>query len=227
QIRSTIEGVVENDPAIFQRSFRSQFNTLILEPLIELSKTRIFLRSRVPCLVIIDGLDECNNVNTQRHILDTISDALSRSQPCVPLMFMFCSRPERDITNAFATPAFEWFTSRIALGNTYRPEDDIRRYFDDSFSEIKETHLQKASIPLPWPADKDLAFLVKKSSGQFIYAATVIRYISSSRYKPTDSLEIILGLRPIRNDTPFAELDALYRDILSRVTDITATQSLL
>ena len=42
QSRTLIERVVENDPAIFQQTFQAQFNALILEPLMQLSKTAIF-----------------------------------------------------------------------------------------------------------------------------------------------------------------------------------------
>jgi len=229
QARRFIERVVENDPAIFQQTFQAQFNALILEPLMQLSKTAIFRCIQVPYLIIVDGLDECSGPDVQRHILNTISKALSCSQYSVPLMFLFSSRAEWDINLAFANPPLEGVTSRLALDDEYQPEADIRRYLNGSFSEIKKTHLQKGHIPSTWPADEDISLLVDKSSGQFIYAATVIRYISSSRYNPTDSLKIILGLRPTRNDMPFAELDALYSDILSRIPvhDIDATLRLL
>ena len=103
QSRKLIERVVENDPAIFQQTFQAQFNALILEPLMQLSKTAIFHCIQVPYLIIVDGLDECNGPNVQCHILDTISKALSRSQYSVPLMFLISSRAERDINLAFAS----------------------------------------------------------------------------------------------------------------------------
>ncbi|KDR67307.1 hypothetical protein GALMADRAFT_25677, partial [Galerina marginata CBS 339.88] len=177
QARSLIEGVVANDPAIFQRSFRAQFNSLILEPLMQLYKTSIFpIPPPSPYLMIIDGLDECNDTNGQRHILDTISEALSRSKDCVRLIILFASRTEREISLAFAAPALEGVTAHIALDDTYQAHSDIKQYFDGCFSQIKKTHLQKRSIPAAWPTDKDILALVTKSSGQFIYAATVVRY---------------------------------------------------
>ncbi|KAJ7629061.1 hypothetical protein FB45DRAFT_1029111 [Roridomyces roridus] len=51
-----------------------------------------------------------------------------------------------------------------------------------------------STIPLPWPSETVLSHLVNKSSGYFIYAATVINDVS-----------------------PFKSLDQLYRQILSRV----------
>jgi len=56
--------------------------------------------------------------------------------------------------------------------------------------------------------------LMKKSSGQFIYPATIIRYIWSPRHNPTLRLDVVLRLRPLSGESPFAQLDALYKYIL-------------
>ncbi|KDR73106.1 hypothetical protein GALMADRAFT_142255 [Galerina marginata CBS 339.88] len=227
EARSLIESVVENDPAIFDQSFQAQFKALIVGPLMDINKSGISSRA-IPYVIMIDGLDECDDPNVQHHILKTTAD-LSSYENLIRLMFMFSSRAEQEIRLTFSTSAFEGVTTRIALDNTYQSRADIRQYLEGSFSEMKKTHLQKKLIPPTWPEDNDISLLVNKSSGQFIYAATVIRYISSSRYTPMNSLEIILGLRPTRNDArrPLAELDALYRDVLFRVEDTSATLQLL
>ena len=82
-------------------------------------------------------------------------------------------------------------------------------------------------IPSTWPTNDVLSTLVRESSGQFIFAATVVKYISSNRHQPMRRLEIILDMQPSRNDRPFAELDALYMGILSSVEDVKATLRLL
>ena len=97
----------------------------------------------------------------------------------------------------------------------------------NSFRKIATTHLLKAYIPSAWPTINVISTLVRKSSGQFIFAATVVKYISSDRHQPTRRLEIILGIQPSQNDRPFAELDALYMGILSFVKDVKATLRLL
>ena len=43
--------------------------------------------------------------------------------------------------------------------------------------------------------------------------------MESIRHRPTERLDIILGLRPAHRDLPFAELDALYMHILSELDD--------
>ncbi|KDR70131.1 hypothetical protein GALMADRAFT_144814 [Galerina marginata CBS 339.88] len=225
EARSLIENVVENDPAMFQQSLQAQFKALIVDPLMHINRLGI-PTGAIPYVIMVDGLDECAGANVQHHILETTA-ALSSYKDSIHLMFMFSSRAEQEISLTFSNSALEEVMTRIALDDTYQSEADIRKYLEGSFSEMKKTHLQKSLIPPTWPEANDISLLVDKSSGQFIYAATVIRYISSSRYTPMSSLEMILGLRSIRGGAPFAELDALYRDILSRVEDKKATLQLL
>jgi hypothetical protein len=75
-------------------------------------------------------------------------------------------------------------------------------------------------IPLDWPSDGVVKELTSKSSGQFIYASVVAKYVKSSRHRPHHRLDVVLNLRPALRDLPFAELDALYTHILSSVDDI-------
>ncbi|PPQ86059.1 hypothetical protein CVT25_002240, partial [Psilocybe cyanescens] len=51
---------------------------------------------------------------------------------------------------------------------------------------------------------------------------TVIRYVSSPRHNPLYRLKAIQGLLPLNDDRPYAQLDALYINILSEVGDIKA-----
>ncbi|KAJ7134170.1 hypothetical protein C8R46DRAFT_923378 [Mycena filopes] len=80
---------------------------------------------------------------------------------------------------------------------------------------------------LPWPSERDLERLVQNASGQFVYAATVLKFVEDEYCHPMEQLRLILTLSP--NDTeasPFADLDTLYSFILSanpnvpRVLDI-------
>ena len=222
QAKDAIEAAVERDPAIFHRSVEAQFTTLIIDPLTQLSKTGIFQSTPAPNLIIIDGLDECHGRQVQQHILHAVSSALS-----VPLKFLICSRAEPHLTLGFTSLISGGMMTRLSLEDGYEQNADIERYLIDSFHKISTTHPLKEYIPRKWPTYKVLSDLVKKSSGQFIYAATVVKYVSSNRHSPTRRLEIILGMQPARNDVPFAELDGLYLSILSSVEDIKATIRLL
>jgi hypothetical protein len=63
----------------------------------------------------------------------------------------------------------------------------------------------------PWPSQDTLDHLVKKSSGIFIYAKTVIHFVDDEYFHPSDRLECVLRLDPQST----APLDDLYTEILS------------
>ena len=225
EARSAIEAAVDRDPAIFHRSLEAQFSMLIIEPLTQLSGTGISPSTPVPNLIIIDGLDECRNPQVQQHILHTVSSALQ--QPSVPLKFLICSRAEPHLTLEFTSLTSGGVATRLSLDDGYEQDADNELYLVDSFEKISTTHPLKEHIPPAWPTYGVLSTLVKKSSGQFIYAATVIKYISSNRHQPVQRLEIVLGTQPPRNDLPFADLDALYLSLLSSIENVMVTLRLL
>ena len=175
--------------------------------------------------MIIDGLDECSDPGVQRNIVEVLANALRQHR--LPLIFLFASRPEQHTSLASSTGVLPSVTPRIALDESYLPNKDIQLFLTDKFQEITSTHRLRAHIPLHWPPSHDLKQLVKKSPGQFIYASTVINYISSIRHKPQDRLDIVLGIRPPQGDLPFGELDALYMHILTGVEDIDSVSYIL
>jgi len=217
-VRDAILGTIGRDPMIFSKSLAIQFKSLIVEPLQHLVEAGFFNEPNSRRLVIIDGLDECFDPKVQRNILEVLGNA--HRQHRLPLIFLFASRPEQHISLTFNTGFLPTVTTRIALDETYLPANDIRLFLTDKFQEIKSTHRLRRYIPPQWPLPDALDQLVEKVSGQFIYASTVINYVSSIRHKPQDHLDIILGIRPPRRDLPFAELDALYMHILSGVEDL-------
>ncbi|PPQ89427.1 hypothetical protein CVT25_002441 [Psilocybe cyanescens] len=221
--RLIIEAVINNNPAIFRLNFNTQFDTLILDPLLQLAGTGRFTSGTpFPNLIIIDGLDECNGADVQNTILHTISKALQRHHLALPFRFLLVSRLEYHLTTSFSVPPLHSLTFRLALDDTYKPDEDIRIYLTDSFRDIRKTHIMGDHLPDSWPSEEDIAKLVAKSSGQFIYAATVIRYVSAPQCNPLDCLKIIQGVLPVNDDRPYAQLDALYISILSGVKDIKA-----
>jgi hypothetical protein len=70
-------------------------------------------------------------------------------------------------------------------------------------------------IPTPWPSPEILETLVQNSSGYFIYASTVIKFIDDEYSRPPKQLELVLqNLVPPDSESPFKALDKLYIQIL-------------
>jgi hypothetical protein len=213
-----IENKIARDPSLLQSSMPVQFAKFIIEPFVD--NPDLNPASRV--LVIIDGLDECNNPHTQIELLRLISN-LCVSHPSSPLVWLISSRPETHITSFFSRaeviPAYE--KEEIPV-NSDEGRADVERFLRDELMEIKKG---SDSLDPEWPEERDLWKLADAAGGLFAYAHTVIRYIGDSRIgSPASQLSEVLDVidnHPMtdvaREEHPMALLDALYARILSNV----------
>jgi hypothetical protein len=220
EIRERVGKALETDPLLFSRSLEAQLQALVVNPLnaAALEEQGIqTLRSR-PTFVILDGLDECSDPKTQRYILDIFVAAITRLT--VPLFLLVASRPEANIRDAFNAPFLSSSAMRIVLDDTYHPDADIRLFLKSRFQDIIRKHPRLQRLQPSWPSDVDIELLVQKSSGQFIYASTAMKYLDVFTHWPPDRLDVIFGLSTSRDGTPFSELDIFYDHILSSVSKI-------
>ena len=222
-IRNAVSKFIDNDPHIFSKSLRTQFVSLVVEPLLASYASGLDTLRR---LIVIDGLDECGDPSSQRDILETIT-YLIKTYPHSPIRFLVCSRSENSITNVIHGASMYPTVFTIVLSDDYAANVDIRLYLCDNFNDIRQGHIFKHLLPDYWPSDDDLLEIIHKSSGQFIYASTVVKYIQSEDEMPHRRLEIILGLRPPHGDLPFAQLDALYTHILTTTKKAPAAAKIL
>jgi hypothetical protein len=215
QLRDTIGKAVAKNRAILDQCLDDQLQELIVEPLqsvrVTSSATRESLVSRQPFLVVIDSLDECHNDKDHCMILDHVA-ALVHTHG-LPLTFLISSRPEPHIRHSFRVdPVLSLISRHIALESS--PED-IRVFLRSGFHTIRQQYYYytTAMISEHWPLEKDIETLVLRSSGYFIYAATVLKFVDSVDRWPPDQLDLVLS----GQSSPFTELDELYRQILFMV----------
>ncbi|KAF9471924.1 hypothetical protein BDN70DRAFT_774657, partial [Pholiota conissans] len=173
ELKPYVEGAIERDPFLLDKSLATQFQLLIVTPLQALAASGN-LKPSSPRLIIIDGLDECDDPKMQDMILRVIANALHSQD--FPLIFLIASRPEWNIHDTFSSTLLSGLWKSVVLDDTYKPYNDIHLYLTDSFHKIKTTHRYHDSIPEKWPSQSDIDALVKKSSGQFIYASLVVKY---------------------------------------------------
>ncbi|KAF8809740.1 hypothetical protein BYT27DRAFT_7337130 [Phlegmacium glaucopus] len=215
--RTYIESAVQKDPEIINKSLEAQIETLIIQPLENACATvRRSVSRQWPRLIIIDGLDECRGLSIQCSIIRLLSKALHDIQ--FPLILLIASRPEPHIRSAFSLLDH---CLGIHLDDSHESDTDIKAFLLSRFEEIKEKHPLANFIPSSWPSAEIIDRLVQKSSGQFIYASTVIKYLESPNHHPTRRLDHIM--RSVDGDIPYKELDALYSQIFSRVEDLATT----
>ncbi|KAF9261598.1 hypothetical protein L218DRAFT_836824, partial [Marasmius fiardii PR-910] len=162
-------------PQLLYTSLEAQLRALVVEPLLNWTKTSHFTMD-FPSLVVIDGLDECLADNGQQQVLSFLSLAMTKN---LPLRFLICSRPEPEIQQRFNQQGeLHHFTKTISLDADQKAYDDIEHMLQMEFKKIQDDIRCKQMVfPNPWPDPHDLKKLVEKSSGQFIYPSTVIKFV--------------------------------------------------
>jgi len=219
-LRPLIEDAVEFDPEVFHHSIDVQLNKLLLEPLQRLHSTG-FDFEKCPFVIIIDGLDECQGDLFQSCLVKSITTTFLRSP--LRVRILIASRPEIHIQSTFNTLSFSSNFSRLALSGEFSPDEDIYRFLEDSFETTRREHPLASRIPPSWPGPEILGEITRKSSGQFIFASTLVKYVCGDPCElPTRRLDVIRQLEPPRGeeDLPYAELNSLYNYVLSKVRGI-------
>jgi len=222
--RSHLSAAILQDPRhIFGKSLSTQMRQLLLQPLKQAMADRQVGRRDTswPKLIIIDGLDECQSEVAQENILRALNTAIK--QDSFPFRILVASRAEPQICDIFEEELIRY--TSIPLEDTHDADRDIAIYLRSSFASILRKHRNNrsmAALPRPWPSESIIQTLVSKASGQFVYAATVIRFVDVRHQLPSHRLDIALGLRVpegVVTPAPFAELDKLYLEIFSALAD--------
>lgn len=223
EIKDIILSTIEGNPLIFQQSLATQLDELVIKPLRWLQFSGSVLKLRF----IIDGVDECSGSEHQLDIIHTFSKFLA-VKDC-PIILLLGSRAERHLQPAFRSSRVSQILLQLPLDDNYLSDNDIYIFIRDKFAEIKATHSFSHLINVTWPPPSIVQEIVDKSSGQFIYASVVMKFISDPRSHPESQLAIIHGLRPsgFGPPLPFAQLDTFYRHIFSQVQNIELLATLL
>lgn len=206
EMRDDIGRAVSRDPSVLGLSLDIQVQRLIVEPFLSFLSRPTTTTHHRRYLVIIDGLDECDGDDNQPRLISLIANLFFDHN--LPLTFIIASRPEPHIANFFqGNPRISAITQEFELDPS---EEDIRTFLFSSFEEMRNNHPALDPLEEGWPSEKDLDNLVHRSSGYFIYASTVIKFIGDKDLRPHETLELVLSCA----SSPFSALDNLYHQIL-------------
>ncbi|KAJ2929885.1 hypothetical protein H1R20_g7207, partial [Candolleomyces eurysporus] len=229
-LKTAISSAIEKNPGVFEKNLHVQIETLVLAPLREVTLQPG--QPRLQGAIIVDGVDECEaeqyhdgsrakpppartNDQDQLEILQVLRAA--SSDPSFPFCIFIASRPER-IFREFFDPEDDAasFAQKLDLHEDYNAEADIILFLEAQFSRIRRRY----NLPAVWPPPGTIQTLVKNASGQFIYAATVIRFLDTGHHEPPKVLlDAILKMEPKTTSNPLEQLDALYTHILESSPD--------
>lgn len=222
-LRDDILSSIRRDPSIFDKRLRDQLQLLLLRPCH--NNWRRIDRSCIPKVIVIDGLDEVEAANSRRlesreaikanedEQLDILRTVLQAARDRnFPFRIIVASRSERVIQEFFVNDAQD-MTRQLTLDEKYEPNADISLFLRAKFTMIRRRY----NLPPSWADASVVKTLVDNASGQFVYAATVVRYLESARTSPVARLKRVLCLDSAHIDTnPFALLDSLYAHIIGR-----------
>lgn len=196
---SALFQVLDKDPDIASRNVVRQFERLLKEPLME-------VKDAMPnnLVVVIDALDECEDSDTVQLILEQ----LFRFTTNLPLKFFLTSRPVPWIA--------ETIMSRDTSSRSVLQLHEIER--SQVQADIKQ-YLREELAPVSLSAS-ELERLAEISGSLFIYAASIVRYISSSHWRdPRRRLATILPANMEHWGKFNAITDSLYMSVLTAALD--------
>ncbi|KAJ6565886.1 hypothetical protein DFH09DRAFT_462875 [Mycena vulgaris] len=199
-----VQQAIDYDPLVVGRAMAVQFQRLVVEPFTQTPTPRF------RPFIVLDGLDECGDHKIQTEIIRLFMKAIQVHQ--LPIRILICSRPEAHLREVLEAEETLALCQQVELSADRSAYHDIRTYLRDEFARIhSECKFRGIDLGVDWPSTDALQRLVKKSSGLFIYASTVIRFVDDEYSHPIDRLESVLRLDPKST----APLDDLYTEILS------------
>jgi hypothetical protein len=240
RFRRAIGAAVDHDPFIFSRSIQAQMKGLIVQPFENLRRSGEIDIDTFPYAILIDGLDECkgepivttgpahlqiddrSQVEQPERGEDRQAEVLAAISHCVlnddlPFCVFIASRPELAIRTALQPGGhLHQEAYHLQLSDKYDASGDMQRYLQRRFEAIG----RRIRNP-QWFTQGNINTFVVAASGQFVYVATVYKYISEPRASPSERLKVILTWTPHEGQTarPFEALDRLYTNILSAAKD--------
>ncbi|KAI9862929.1 MAG: hypothetical protein M1813_004102 [Trichoglossum hirsutum] len=189
---------------IVNQALREQWRQLILEPLLNLQCGT----PRPSLVLVVDALDECENEDDIRIIINLLSEA--RLLRTIRLRILITSRPEVSIRQSFnEIPDTEHHDFILHDISRSIVDHDIRVFIEYHLKTVRE----KRMFDLGWPGGETVKALVQHASGLFIWAATACRFIKDGRRFTEKRLATILGA-DISTTAPEKGLDTIYLKVL-------------
>ena len=184
---------------IAAQSLHDQWTRLIVRPLKKLEA-----RDRSVLTIVIDALDECENENDVRGMIQLFAEAKALGEG--RLRLFLTSRSE----------------TTIRLGFEEIPNDQHHNFVLQSISSSIVNHdllmyfqheLKNVTVSNQWPSEAEFVRLVERAEGLFIWAATACKFIKGGRRLATSRLTSILDGDSVMRGSE-KKLDEIYTTVL-------------
>jgi len=198
--------VLKTSPDVGRETLCSQMEKLIVGP---------FQATKIPTLVVIDALDECQDEEPASALLSVLSRYVDK----IPFVkFFITGRPEPRIRSGFRLESLRPHTDVLKLHEVQPSsvDSDIKLFLKTQFTEIAKNR-SDCSFEEGWPSPHSIDILYKKAAGLFIYASTVVKFVSSHYYPPDERLDLIVSLPQDTSHEGRSGIDLLYTKVLEQV----------
>jgi NACHT domain len=203
-LRRHISNAVTEHSDIASRSLRDQWQLLVLGPLSKLDGNGCC----ASYVLVVDALDECDDDNNIRIILQLLAEA--RSLKTVRVRVFLTSRPEVPIRHGFyqisKTEHYDFVLHNIS---PLIVDHDISIFLEYNLRLISEEYAQDPG----WPGAEVIKTLVQSASGLFIWAATACRFIRKGLFAD-EKLRTLLKGGASAAATPEEHLNGIYITVL-------------
>jgi len=205
RFRQELLPVLTASPDVGRETLCSQMEKLIVGP---------FQAAQTQTLVIIDALDECRDEEPASVLLSVLSRYVDK----IPFVkFFITGRPEPRIRSGFRLESLRPHTDVLRLHEVEPSlvDSDIKLFFKARFIEIAKNR-SDCNFTVDWPSPHDIEVLSKKAAGLFIYASTVIKFVSSRYHLPDERLSLIVSLPQDTSNEGKLGIDLLYTQVLEQ-----------
>jgi len=205
QFRRELLPVLMDNPDVGRETLCSQIEKLIVGPF-QAAKTRT--------LIIIDALDECQDKEPASALLSILSRYVDK----IPsVKFFITGRPEPRIRSGFRLESLQPHTDVLKLHEVQPSlvDSDIKLFLKTRFTEIAKNR-SDYNFEEDWPGPYYIDVLSRKAAGFFIYASTVVKFVSSPLHLPDERLHLIFSLRQDTSHEGRSGIDLLYTQVLEQ-----------
>ncbi|KAJ2924705.1 hypothetical protein H1R20_g12412, partial [Candolleomyces eurysporus] len=202
-----IEAALTSHPGLLKPgtlSLEFQLRNLVFEPFKAVADSSSPLSSPpgrtapnpLPFLIVIDGLDECEDKEGMETFIDSMLEFFE-ANPTIPLRFFITTRVEQHIQDRLEVP-------EVILDNLDRhgSQHDIEMFVEAEFErEAKRNRVIRAYIAQHgnWPTADHRHQLIRHIKGSFIFASTLVKYILWNKgdgLTPMDRLPLAFDMNP-------------------------------
>ncbi|KAF5367682.1 hypothetical protein D9758_009914 [Tetrapyrgos nigripes] len=164
-------------------------------------------------VVVIDALDECENISLLlKHLIPAI-----RNLQIPGLKFFLTSRPEQHIKEYFDFDMMQQEKQTLQHFYLHNVQKSVVR---DDISIFLQKGLSGMSV-----SKDNVNRLVESSGVLFIYAATIVKYLTGGRQRAQSRLKKVLDLKRTPDKHQTESLDDLYSQILNEALSLSKLSS--